>query len=354
MSAANDPQVSAGSGRAFLRWPGRGAADRLGRHRGPDDGFRGRRPRHCAVAAGVAVAVVLCWVHTSRVLPGPAVRSGRAIQATARIRPAGEGKSDEGCAGERSRLQGTDWWRLAPGDRRQQSVRVFLAAYVRSRQSASDSPGLGQIAERTAGIRVLGWRGIIVAPGIGCRPAGRWLGAGYQVMSYRLPSGPARYRFGVLAFNGRVAWGPGRSRRGGCAAGEVADRVPLLDAAFPDRGTSRLARLAHADPGSRLAVAGDQLHQAPGEGPALICVMIQPNRRGAGMSTREQWCGAYGGSGGQMGSGDRASLPGRSSRYRVIVLVCPRCGTTMQCLFCDEGDMPLCEHSAHGQMEVQQ
>lgn len=172
-------------------------------------------------------------------------------------------------------------------------------------------------------------------------------------MSYRLPSGPVRHGFGVPAFNGRVAWGPGRSWRGGCAASEVADRVLRLDAAFPDPGTSQIARTAQADPGARAAVAGDQLQQAPDGNPALICVMIQPDRRGAGMSTPERWCGAYGGGGGQMGSGDRASLPGRSSRYRVIFLVCPRCGITMQCLFCDEGDMPLCEHSAHGQMEVQ-
>jgi hypothetical protein len=129
--------------------------------------------------------------------------------------------------------------------------------------------------------------------------------------------------------------------------------MPRLDTAFPDPETSPIARIAQAAPGSGAAVAGDQLQQAPGGAPAPICVMIQPDRRGAGTRMPERWCGAYGASGGQMGSGDRASLPGRSSRYRLIFLVCPRCGITMQCLFCQEGDMPLCEHSAHGQMEIQ-
>ncbi len=357
MSAADDPQVSAGSGRALPSRPGRGAPGGSARYRGRDDGLRdtGRRPRQCVAATGVAVAVMLCmcWMHASRGLPGFAMRSGDAVQATVWIRPAGAGHGAAGCAGgpgrDRSHLQGRDWFRRGPGGRRQ-PVRVFLAAYVRSQPPASGSPGPGQFAE---GVRVPGWRGIILAPGTGCRPAGRWLGGGYQAVSYRLPSGAARHGIGVLAFNGQGAWGPGRSRRGGCAAGGAADRVLRLDAAFPDPGASGIAHIARADLGSRAVVAGAQLQQAPGRDPALICVMIRPDRRGPGVSAPERWCGAYGGSGGQVGSGDRASLPGRSSRYRVIVLVCPRCGTTMECLFCDEGDPPLCAHSAHGQMEVQ-
>ena len=54
-----------------------------------------------------------------------------------------------------------------------------------------------------------------------------------------------------------------------------------------------------------------------------------------------------------MGSGDGASLPGRSTRYRVIWLVCAHCGTKMAWSFYDERDVPLCANSPHGRMELE-
>jgi hypothetical protein len=71
-------------------------------------------------------------------------------------------------------------------------------------------------------------------------------------------------------------------------------------------------------------------------------------------------CQAYGeigGSGGNLGCGDRASLPGRPARYRVIWLVCARCGAETPQLFYDERDLPVCAGSAeepHGRMELRQ
>jgi len=70
-------------------------------------------------------------------------------------------------------------------------------------------------------------------------------------------------------------------------------------------------------------------------------------RAGAGIAGR--WCGAFSGSGGQVCCGDRAILPGRSSRYHLIRLVCGQCGTEMALLFCDQGDLPQCATCPDGQ-----
>jgi hypothetical protein len=84
MSVVDDPQVSAGSGRALPPRPERGAAGGSARYRGRDDRLQdtGRRPRQCVAATGVAVAVLLCmcWMHASRGLPGFAMQSGHAVQ----------------------------------------------------------------------------------------------------------------------------------------------------------------------------------------------------------------------------------------------------------------------------------
>jgi hypothetical protein len=87
---------------------------------------------------------------------------------------------------------------------------------------------------------------------------------------------------------------------------------------------------------------------AGADGPSLIAA---PPGRGC------KACGDIGGSGGSLGCGDRASLPGRPARYRVIWLVCPRCGATTPQMFYDERDLPLCTSSAdapHSPMELQQ
>ena len=90
---------------------------------------------------------------------------------------------------------------------------------------------------------------------------------------------------------------------------------------------------------------------------------LRPARRGRagrGSGAASRGCKVYGeigGSSGNLGCGDRASLPGRPARYRVIWLVCPRCGAETPRLFYDERDLPLCTETAdapHGLMELRQ
>jgi hypothetical protein len=90
----------------------------------------------------------------------------------------------------------------------------------------------------------------------------------------------------------------------------------------------------------------------PGSG-ALAYVMPHGNHRDAGAIARARACGASGLDGGHLSSGDRASLPGRSTRYRVIWLVCPHCGIRMAWLFYDERDIPFCVNMLHGRLELQ-
>jgi hypothetical protein len=359
MGVADGPPVSAGSGHAFLPAPGQGAPGSLARYRGWDTQLQaaGRERRRCIVAAGMAVAIVLCmsWVHAFRIPPGFAVLNNHSIGTTARIEPAGTGSGGctAGSALAPSHLLGKDSFRRGPGDLRQQAVRVFLAAYVGGRKSETDSPDPEQRPDGAPGIREPGWHAIIMAPDMACPMAGRWLRAGHQAASFRPLSGHARHDIRVLAFRAPAAGVPIGSMRGGCMTGEIAERVQRLDAAVPDPGKSGVVRTPRMDPGSRVGVRGDQLQETSTGNPALVCMLIRANRQGPGVRGPERWCGAYGGTGGQVGSGDRASLPGRSTRYRVIWFVCPRCGTTMACLFHDQGDMPLCVNSLHGRMEVQ-
>jgi hypothetical protein len=80
-------------------------------------------------------------------------------------------------------------------------------------------------------------------------------------------------------------------------------------------------------------------------------VMIHLNRHREGIAgLPARTCVAGGAGGGQLSSGDRGSLPGRSTRYRVIWLVCAQCGTKVPCLFYDECDVPICVNTSHGPM----
>lgn len=317
MGAVSGRPVPAGLRRDCQPRPGRGACGSPAGSCRRGTGLRdaGYGTRHRIAAAVVAVGVVLClsWTHTFHFPPGFAMQDGHAIATAA---------PGIGAAGGTCR---------AP---------VLLAAYVQPRVAAG-SPTT----------RAPGRRGSIPAPGIACRAAGRSLPAGHQTVPSWLAVGHGRYGGHVLASARWPAGVPVRSRRAGCPADEAAGRVQRLDAVLePD--TSGAVRLARADNGLRLHLGAGRLQPSPAGSPGLIC-MIRPGRPGAGARFPERWCSLAGGSGGQMGSGDRASLPGRSTRYRVIWLVCPQCGARMTCLFYDEGDAPLCQDPAHGQMEMQ-
>jgi hypothetical protein len=79
-------------------------------------------------------------------------------------------------------------------------------------------------------------------------------------------------------------------------------------------------------------------------------IRVNPRDPGSGIPART--CMAGGGGSAQVSAGDRGSLPGRSTRYRVIWLVCPHCSAKMACLFYDQGDVPVCVNEPHGTMEV--
>jgi hypothetical protein len=120
---------------------------------------------------------------------------------------------------------------------------------------------------------------------------------------------------------------------------------------------------AFADPGSLgipgilgmgvgAGKAGRRLRQIFPWAPGLADVMIHVSVSDARAGMQAKACVAASGTGGQLSSGDRASLPGRSTRYRVIWLVCAHCGTKMACLFYDQGDIPVCANALHGQLEI--
>jgi len=107
--------------------------------------------------------------------------------------------------------------------------------------------------------------------------------------------------------------------------------------------------------GLRAGPPGDQPQQTARGNPAPTCVRIGGTGQAAAVCTAHRTCpacAAAGGPGGQLGSGDRASLPGRSNRYRLVWLVCAHCGTKVACLFYDERDLPVCVNAPHGPMEL--
>jgi hypothetical protein len=159
----------------------------------------------------------------------------------------------------------------------------------------------------------------------------------------------------TLTFWEWAAKGRAWARRGGCVADQAAKRTARLDVAFVSRGNDGGIDVGHGGPGYRASPV-DDLRRGTGRGnPARICLMFRGN--GPSENTPQQaglTCGQTGGSSGNLGSGDRASLPGRSTRYRVIWLVCAHCGTRVAWLFYDERDIPICVNAHHGQMELQQ
>jgi len=116
--------------------------------------------------------------------------------------------------------------------------------------------------------------------------------------------------------------------------------------------------LSQVGPGRQDSLAGALRPGVFSGIPPPGCVVAGPVRLSlvADPPARCKACGDIGGSGGHLGCGDRASLPGRPARYRVIWLVCVRCGAKTARLFYDERDLPVCVSSAdapHGPMELE-
>jgi hypothetical protein len=165
------------------------------------------------------------------------------------------------------------------------------------------------------------------------------------------PPKPARHVIHLMAFRRWAAEESAKGKTAGCGDNGLRRGGLRLDAAF------RYSQISGDDLSRPLETAtmpglGDwNSDRTLNRDAALAC---EPTASQATFkpSVAEPCCAASVASGGEVGSGDRASLPGRSTRYRVIWLTCAQCGAAMACLFYDDGDMPLCVNPLHGPMEV--
>ena len=142
----------------------------------------------------------------------------------------------------------------------------------------------------------------------GLSPAGRGLTRlRYQGSSFRVPRGHPNV--------GLHQWAPGGSvgsRRGGCVADVFGKDAHQRSEALADRGSRRFPGILRARLGGDAGKA--RLRQIFAYAPGLADVMIRVNMSDARAGMPAKACGAAGGAGGQLSSGDRASLPGRSTR----------------------------------------
>jgi hypothetical protein len=136
-------------------------------------------------------------------------------------------------------------------------------------------------------------------------------------------------------------------------AGGIAERGQGLYAAPVNPEKDGILRALGTGPDSRAGQVRGQLRGIFGTDSALAYVMFRVNERDVGVTILARACGAPIGGGGHLSCGDRASLPGRSTQYRIIWLVCAKCGTRVAWLFYDERDIPLCVNSPHGRLELQ-
>jgi hypothetical protein len=315
--------------------------DATGSHAGCGQRTPPRRPQHCVLAAAVAAAAVLCLFWPYIAAPRAAMVN-RGVQDFYRVKPKGAGQEHPGCPRGPARTRaavsggpvgspreaGNRWRRLTPG-----SLGVVAVPQL---EPGGGPPVPGPPATRPPGIGM--------PPPPGCPPAGGRFRAVYMLMSLWRPGSRMRHDMRTAI---SMNWGRALSRASGCAF-KIAEYMPRLSAAFFNA----------LGPGERLTIpgrgfwAGVPPGQLRGEPRGIRLLPACVSERADDAGAPERWCDASHGNG-QFGVGDRASLPGRSTRYRIIWLVCPRCGARMECLFYDEGDAPVCANSSHGRMEVE-
>jgi hypothetical protein len=334
MGAVNGPPIPAGLRHVCPRLPGPAACSNLASNRGRDIQLYGAVRRRLGAAVVVVVGVVLCmsWTHDSRIPAGFAMLNKHAIATAAQGKSAGADKA---------RCGPPVLFGKGPDSHRQQRERVVLDAYVPS--DAATDP---------LEVSAPGNRGVLAVSGIACRSARRWFLVSHQAVPFWLPGRHGRYGVRMLASGKWPAEGPVRPEHGACVTDKAAEQTQRrMEAAVFDPPAGGAAQVSRAG-ASSINLEAYRLRVRPSWPPSLTCGMIRPDRQHAGTRAPERWCSAPTGSGGQTGASDRASLPGRSTRYRMIWFVCPHCGARMECLFYDEGDLPLCRNSLHGQMEI--
>jgi hypothetical protein len=326
---------------------GRGDLARAGcRSRGDETRGAARRPRYRVLAAGVAVAVALCLslAGTLRVVPVRAMPGSHVVRAMALARLADD---NPGCP-------------PAPGPGRWDvfANRAHSASQPGlSRASASVDPG--QPGDGAALIRAPGADRASTGPDMACLPAYREFPVRHLPVSswWRFP--PVRPAIVTLTARTQVPGPHAGSGHGNAISGHGRDGTKRPGAASGDRGHDGIRLVSHVGPGRQDRLAGGWAPGASGGIPPG-CVLPGAGRQdvAAGPAVRGcKACGEIGGTGGNLGCGDRASLPGRPARYRMIWLVCARCGAETPQLFYDERDLPVCAGSAeepHGRMELRQ
>jgi hypothetical protein len=292
----------------------------------------------CVLAAGVAATVALVpssGPHGLRVATDAMPKPGSVLRIAVVSRFQGRGHGRVGCLAVRRVPEGD-----APSMNPFQRSRGHLQQLAVAWQISADQHGVASAAARLAG-----GRHAVDVHATACR----WQAAAAARLSSQLTR-RAHLLFRTLAC---LEWPPGGSagsRGGGCTAEPVTRRA-------------HRRYLAFADPGSRVVLASLTAKMEDGAAetwlgqvfpgpPGLAEALIHPSTPDRAAGTPATTCMAGGGSGGQVSSGDRASLPGRSTRYRVIWLVCAHCGVKMACLFYDEGDIPVCANALHGQLEI--
>ena len=278
-----------------------------------------RLPRYHVLAAGVAVTVALCLslAGTIGVMPLHTASGSHVVRAMA------------------------------------------LARFADDNPECPPALGPGQPGDRATLIRAPGADRASTGPDMACRPAYREVPVRHLPVSswWRFPR--VRPAIRTLAARTPVPGPHAGSRHGNAVSDHGRDGTGRPGAASGDRGDDGIRLVSQVGPGRQDSLARGWAPSAPGGIPPGC---VPPGAAGQDVAARPavrgcKACGEIGGTGGNLGCGDRASLPGRPARYRMIWLVCARCGAETPQLFYDERDLPVCAGSAeepHGRMELRQ
>lgn len=306
--------------------------------------------RFRVLAAGVAVAVAVClsFAGTARVMPVRAVPGSHAVRAMA-LRFAGDG---QGCPRAPGPGRPPERWDEFAGQAHSAS-RPGL-----SRGQASIYPG--QPGGGVTFIRTPGAHRASAAADVACLLAYRGFPVRDLPVSSWWPFPQVRSDIRTLTARTPVPGTHAGFKHGNAMSDHGRDGTQRPGAASGDPGHDGIRLVSNVGPGRQDSLAGSWTPRAFGAIPPPGCVLPGEGEQGAvaGPSARGcKACGEISGSSGNLGCSDRASLPGRPARYRVIWLVCARCGAETPRLFYDERDLPLCAGSAdapHGLMELRQ
>jgi len=305
-----------------------------------------RRPRYRVLAAGAAVAVALCLslAGTMPVMPVRAMPASHVVRAMALVRFADD---SPGCP-------------PAPGPGRWDELanRAHSASWPGlSQVPASMDPG--QPGDRAVLIRTPGADRASTGPEMACLLAYREFPVRHLPVSswWRFP----RVRPAIVTPTAKTQVpGPHAGSKHDMTIGDHGrDATQRPGAASGDRGHDEIRLVSDAGPARQESLPGGWAPGASGQiPPGCVRPGVDGQDGAAGPAVRGcKACGEISGSGGNLGWGDRASLPGRPARYRMIWLVCARCGAETPQLFYDERDLPVCAGSAeepHGRMELRQ